>query len=142
MEFSALQEAALGFFVAASEYTKQYESLASGWPADRTVQHARSVFTTYSKHWADFGVAGESRKMIERQLPEAPLTLFKPCLTPTVNTLTSVYWQWLATPDGGSLAKKLIGTAPRWTMAGRQAGGKDKDSGPELSSTNDYLAGW
>lgn len=84
-----------------------------------------------------FGVSEESVATIERQLPEAPPTLFRPVLAPALNALTLAYWRWLETSEGQQAAISMIGFMPRWSMAPGQ-----QTPVPELSSTADYLSGW
>ena len=69
VKLSALQQAALAYFLDACAYSAAYSSLASGWPSDETVQQARAVFQKHAGMWPQFGVAADAHEIIQRQLP-------------------------------------------------------------------------
>lgn len=114
---------------------QHYESLASGWPAERSVQRALQVFMENQQHWGAFGVPSEAHAAIRKQLQEAPVDLFFPTLTPTLNVLQSVYESWLQSQQGVEFIRDAIGVS-------RQLHGKAKAPAASLDSTDDYLSGW
>jgi len=114
-----IQRNALNFYLAAMDFEAKYVGLASGWPSEATVQSAKRIFYAYSKCWGDLHLDADVHTHIQRQLPEAPATLFVPVLYHALNCLEATYESWLDTAAAARFCKEHIGISriPKPKMA-------------------------
>jgi len=133
VEFSPQERAAWAFLADAHNYATQYETLASGWPSDESVRRAAVLYKQHAASFDAFGVPSDTRTQMKRLVPEAPISLFQPALTPAHNILASVYRRWLETDAGAAFCRDMFGLTPTK---------RTKAAGKLLDSTEDYLNGW
>ena len=72
---------------------------------------------------------------IKKQLPEAPLGLFRPTLVYALNALAAPYVRWLASDAGRAFCKQHVGAERTLPLAPPKGDMK-------LETTEDYLDGW
>ena len=131
-QLSPVQRRALAFYERCLDFVATYESLASGWPADSTVEAAKSIFREFQSDLDAFLVPTPMQRSLERQLVEAPVNIFLPLQTLALNVLCPAYMEWLDTPEGDRFCKEAIGISriPR-----------AKQTSP-YEASEDYTSAW